>query len=132
DGALLSVSSGTFVTDSSQPGFAWTRISGYVPLQSTYTIVIPDEISATGNVIIGQVDFPFSAGDAFRWTPNGGMQLLGTTSDAYRNSEAGATNADGSLIVGSYTATTGAAVFRWTEATGMLPFDDGPGTGTMI
>jgi probable HAF family extracellular repeat protein len=131
-GSLVALSSATLVSDSSQPGFAWTRSTGYLPLQSTFTVVVPDEISATGDVIVGGASFPFAPGDAFRWTQSGGIQFLSTSMDAFRDSAAGATNADGTIIVGNYLVSAGGAAFRWTQDTGMIPFDDGPGTGTMI
>ncbi len=62
-----------------------------------------------------------SAGDvqAFRWTPAGGYQTLGTPgTSAFFGS--GAVSSDGSVIVGEHPPENGYAAFRWTAATGMM------------
>jgi probable HAF family extracellular repeat protein len=62
-----------------------------------------------------------SAGDvqAFRWTPAGGYQTLGTPgTSAFFG--AGAVSSDGSVIVGEHPPENGYAAFRWTAATGMV------------
>src|SRR5215467_11203152 len=62
-----------------------------------------------------------SAGDvqAFRWTPAGGYQTLGTpgSSDFFG---AGAVSSDGSVIVGEHPQPNQFAGFRRTAATGMM------------
>ena len=62
-----------------------------------------------------------SAGDvrAFRWTPAGGYQTLGSpgTSDFFGS---GAVSSDGSVIVGEHPQPGQYAAFRWTAATGMV------------
>ena len=62
-----------------------------------------------------------SAGDvqAFRWTPAGGYQTLGTpgSSDFFG---AGGVSSDGSVIVGEHPQPSQYAAFRWTAATGMV------------
>jgi probable HAF family extracellular repeat protein len=56
---------------------------------------------------------------AFRWTPAGGYQLLGSpgSSDFFG---AGAVSFDGSVIVGEHPQPNQYAAFRWTAATGMV------------
>jgi probable HAF family extracellular repeat protein len=62
-----------------------------------------------------------TAGDvqAFRWTPAGGYQTLGSpgASDFFG---AGAVSSDGSVIVGEHPLPNQFAGFRWTAATGMV------------
>jgi len=62
-----------------------------------------------------------SAGNvqAFRWTPAGGYQKLGTPgTSAFFG--AGAVSSDGSVIVGEHPPQNGYSAFRWTAATGMV------------
>jgi probable HAF family extracellular repeat protein len=56
---------------------------------------------------------------AFRWTPAGGYQLLGSPggSDFFGS---GAVSFDGSVIVGEHPQPNQFAAFRWTAATGMV------------
>lgn len=56
---------------------------------------------------------------AFRWTPAGGYQTLGSpgSSDFFGS---GAVSADGSVIVGEHPLPNQYAAFRWTAATGMV------------
>ena len=78
-------------------------------------------ISADGSTVIGYG--PNALGtEAFRWTQSGGLQSLGVISNGVdHNSYAGAVSADGSVIAGYSTTTSGAFnAFRWTQATGMV------------
>ena len=69
------------------------------------------------SVIVGTSDE-----GAFRWTPTGGYQLLGTFPGATGNGIAYATNHDGSVIVGTIGSRfTTYAAFIWTVAGGMQP-----------
>ena len=56
---------------------------------------------------------------AFRWTPAGGYQTLGSpgTSDFFGS---GAVSSDGSVIVGEHPQPNQYAAFRWTASTGMV------------
>jgi len=87
-----------------------------------------DGISGDGSTIAGYGTLCFSGPggtctssntvQAFRWTPAGGYQLLGSPgrSDFYG---AGAVSYDGSVIVGEHPLPNQFAAFRWTAATGM-------------
>lgn len=77
-------------------------------------------VSADGSVIVGE------AGQAFRWTSAGGLELLGllqggTYSQAYGVSD------DGAVIVGGGTSTAGYRGFVWTQGAGMTALETLPG-----
>lgn len=134
DGSFMAVSSSSLVVnDGPTYAFTWTRDAGFVRIGSAYSVVTPKDVSSVGNVVVGEAGFPFGPNDAFRLTPGGGFELLSTSTDTFRNSSANATNSDGSMIVGSYFPNArGVASFRWSQATGMIPFDDLGGTGIMV
>ena len=131
DGSFFAVWANTYVNDSNLYSFAWSQAQGFTGIASPYPSVTSEAVSSIGNVVVGETGYSFGISDAFRWTPAGGLKLLSTSTDEFRSSEATATNADGSLIVGKYSITGGGAAFRWTQATGMVPFDDLSGTGIM-
>jgi probable HAF family extracellular repeat protein len=78
------------------------------------------DVSADGSVVVG-----YSAGRAFRWTVQGGMQNLGAP-PPFSNSRATAVSADGSVVVGSGEDSPGYGAnriaFRWTAASGLQLF----------
>lgn len=82
-------------------------------------------VSGDGQVVVG-VWGNGAENEAFRWTLSGGYQLLGDFPGGLRDSVATATNADGSVIVG--TGNPGDDVpdepFYWTAARGLRPFTD--------
>ncbi len=83
-----------------------------------------DNVSADGNVIIGQSKSARSADDpnaeeAFRWE-NGSMSGLGDLDGGVFWSEAYGTSADGSVVVGWGSTDQGKEAFLWTSETGMV------------
>lgn len=82
-------------------------------------------ISNDGNVVVGVWGNGFE-NEAFRWTAATGYQMLGDLPGGILDSVATATNADGSVIVG--TGNPGDTVpdepFYWTAATGLRSFRD--------
>jgi len=81
-------------------------------------------ISDDGNVVVGWAD-SISGTVAFRWTPETGMQSLGTFPGA-NYSEASAISADGKTIVGYSEDINGQdRAFRWTAETGMVDLGAG-------
>ncbi len=65
--------------------------------------------------------------EAFRWTQAGGMVDLGDLTGGV-DSDAYATSADGSVVVGVSNSTLGTdEAFRWTQAGGMVGLGDLPG-----
>lgn len=80
-------------------------------------------VSGDGQVVVG-VWGDGLENEAFRWTLSGGYELLGDFAGGLRDSVATATNADGSVIVG--TGNLGEDVpdepFYWTAQQGLQPF----------
>lgn len=77
-------------------------------------------VSADGSVVVGSSYLPDWSVRAFRWTPSGGMQELGTLRGL--SSQAISVSADGAVVVGNVTGSQGIGdtwCFRWTAATGM-------------
>ena len=73
-------------------------------------------VSGDGQVVVGVCEkSQANNGRAFRWTPSGGMQTLGTLKSG-KFSEAWAANANGSVVVGSSDSVGGSRAFRWTSA----------------
>jgi probable HAF family extracellular repeat protein len=76
----------------------------------------PIGISDGGSVVVGNSKSA-SGVEAFRWSANGGMVGLGTLpGDSY--SQANATSADGSVVVGR--SSSFGEAFRWTASDGMV------------
>jgi probable HAF family extracellular repeat protein len=91
-------------------------------------------ISADGRVIVGVSYSSMDVQQAFRWTPEDGIQPLGfmpTPPGTTPYSYAFATNSDGTVIVGQgrtlASAPNANEAFRWTQAGGMQPLGDLPG-----
>lgn len=85
-------------------------------------------ISADGQVVVGHSDDERCSQQAFRWTSRTGMQGLGWLPGAdCQSSQAFATDADGSVIVGVSRTASGHEAFRWTEAGGMRSLGTSPG-----
>ena len=105
------------------PGpFRWTQSGGTqnlgVPNGYDYFSVSASSASGAAMVgISGGVDLPFEEG--FRWTSDGGWEVLGSLSPGDSSTYPTAINFDGSVVVGSSTE-----AFIWTEFGGMLALDD--------
>ena len=78
-------------------------------------------INPGGSVIVGEVAVSACpCVQAFRWT-SGGSVTLGDFGASYHNSSAYATNADGTVVVGTASVTnTEYHPFRWTATTGLV------------
>jgi len=72
-------------------------------------------ISANGKIVVGWLD-----GVPARWTAETGFQKLEALSEPVDGGEALAVSADGSVIGGSATLSSGDGPFRWTANTGVV------------
>ena len=102
--------------------FRWTQAGGFqnlgVPHGYEYFSLAAS--SRNGMAAVGKsggVDLPFEEG--FRWTSDGGWEVLGSLSPGDSSTYPTAINFDGSVVVGSSTE-----AFIWTEFGGMLALDD--------
>ncbi|MBY0111499.1 MAG: hypothetical protein K2Y21_01655 [Phycisphaerales bacterium] len=105
-------------------GGTMTDLGALAPEKFSYGL----GLSGDGAVVIGQSGS--STGDrAVRWTQATGLVNLGVLQPSDAFSYAGATNADGSVVVGysfGFSSLTLQA-FRWTQATGMVGLGVLPG-----
>lgn len=113
--------------------FRWTEGGGMVGLG-----VFPSagnslawDVSADGLVVVGRGVNAGSRPEALRWTEATGMVGLGHLYGGQYSSEAFATSADGSIVVGNSSTVVSDAdygeAFRWTENGGMVGLGDLPG-----
>jgi len=70
-------------------------------------------VSADGSVVVGSVVIRQGVQDAYRWTEETGLTLLGVGDSA----DARGVSADGSTIIGRFNPGDTDDLFRWTEAT---------------
>lgn len=126
DGAVI-VGRGTSANGSE--AFRWTSGGGMVGLgflpnggdESSAT-----DVSADGSVVVGSGSTNTNSETAFRWTAADGMISLGVLDSGFpvSFSEALATSADGSVIVGSSFGSGGFEGFLWTQDDGMRAMMD--------
>jgi probable HAF family extracellular repeat protein len=107
-----------------EEAFRWTSDGGavglgYLPGTGTNSSNA-EAVSADGIVVVGHsgdLDSPFE--EAFRWTESGGMVGLGDLSAVVVRSHALDTTADGNIVVGVGTTSSGFDPFIWDETHGM-------------
>lgn len=95
---------------------------GFIPIGYRWTTtnvlglgrVSPVDISGDGKVVVGR-----ATNDAFRWTTNTGVTLLGDLPGGAAISSAAAASHDGSIIVGFGTTATGRSAFIWDQTNGL-------------
>ena len=83
-------------------------------------------VSADGSVVVGEAVTPSQpGGEAFRWTPSGGMVGLGALRafDTTMSTARGV-SADGSIVVGVNSGPAGSVAYSWTQAHGMVRISD--------
>jgi probable HAF family extracellular repeat protein len=101
--------------------FRWTPAGGIQDLGVTSgTESLADDVSADGQVIVGQARNPQGFWRAMRWTAAQGMRDMGTLGGPM--SAAYNTSADGSVAVGTSLINSSSAsnrAFRWTTQDGM-------------
>lgn len=84
-----------------------------------------ENVSSDGSVIVGAAEFTFSGNSqAFRWTQDGGYQLLGDLPGGSVGSGADYISDDKTTIIGTSSSANGREAFRWTQAGGMVGLGD--------
>ena len=111
--------------------FRWTESEGLVSLGSagsSHYGSMATDVSNDGSTIVGWTESPLGI-EAFAWTAEGGMQLLGgLEGDGFVDSRPTAVSADGSSIVGTSTLSFHVAVpFIHTREGGMRRLFDTEG-----
>jgi probable HAF family extracellular repeat protein len=110
--------------------FRWTSSQGMMSigtLGGSEKQAFAEDVSADGNVVVGQSKNVSNSQRAYRWAPATGMVEMGVgVLDPFVSSHAFAVSGDGSTIVGQGrllpSSTTGA--WRWTESTGFQDLGD--------
>ncbi|MDM8008121.1 MAG: SUMF1/EgtB/PvdO family nonheme iron enzyme [Phycisphaerae bacterium] len=114
---------------SGKDSFRWSAAGGFTLLSNpsqTAPNTYAEGVSADGNVVIGSV---YGAGEthAFRWTPQQGMEILGSLSNG-GGSRADDVSPDGRVIVGtSYLPTGNGQAFKLTPENGKQLVGSMPG-----
>lgn len=81
-------------------------------------------VSPDGSTVVGQIETS-NGFEAFRWTEADGFTTLGFVSGAFGESNALGCSADGSVVVGESSNSSGEMQgFRWELGTGMVGLDD--------
>jgi probable HAF family extracellular repeat protein len=88
------------------PGFRWTHSLGALQMDGIEPGlgVLPRGLSTDGRMIVGHSQLPpGQVGGGFRWSAEGGFELLGVlpSHPTHTRSEATAVSADGSVVVGN-------------------------------
>ena len=116
---------------SSQP-FRWTAAEGLVGLgllsnEGDFQYGVAADVSADGQVIIGESSSNNGISEAFRWTQAAGMIGLGDLPGGDFSSAATGISDDGNVIAGVGHSASGSEAFRWTSDMGMVGLGDLPG-----
>lgn len=91
-----------------------------------YRAITATDISGDGSVVIG-----FSSSElqgysqAFRWSRDSGVEVLGDLPGGSVSSQAYGVSLDGSVIVGTSNSSLGTQAFRWTQDDGMVGMSGG-------
>jgi probable HAF family extracellular repeat protein len=124
--------------DSSPTAFSWTNLAGMQALTP-----LPDGqasgaqnyqatgVSNSGKLIVGQFEMGVTK-QAFRWSAESGVQLLGDLEGGMISSGATDVSADGQKLVGWATSSKGQQAAYWTSSTGFVSLgglSGGAGTG---
>jgi probable HAF family extracellular repeat protein len=82
------------------------------------------DVSADGTVLVGYSILVRAIPQAFRWTKEGGMVALGELPGGHLDSRAYGVSANGSVVVGSSSGSSGNEAFVWTSGIGMIKLQD--------
>ena len=123
--------SGDGTTLVGRPGFRYRGPGTFQSLGTLgpYPSAWANGVNGDGNVVVGEAFGAGSLGEAWRWTPSGGMQGLGRTRAGHTYSSAQAVSRDGNVVVGA-SGGSGAnnEAFAWTPSNGMRVLPDLPGS----
>ncbi len=101
---------------------------GALPTSTLPSVAI--DVSADGSVVAGmsrKSSSPFTTWDAFQWTREGGLILLGELPGGQTSSRPYGISADGTTIVGEGNSEAGREPFRWSLSSGMVGLGGLPG-----
>ncbi len=107
--------------------FAGDALSGLGDLAGGAFSSIATAVSDDGAVIVGYSDSGTGGadpGEAFVWTPTGGLAALGSLNGGDDRSYALGVSDDGAVVVGCARTSTGWEAFRWTAGQGMIGIGD--------
>jgi hypothetical protein len=132
--ADLSGDGTTLVGDMAAPngttvGFRWRAATGYEVIAYPGAIgTVCRAVSYDGEVVCGSTDTQIGR-EAFRWTPAGGIEILGDLPTGPVRAFATRMSADGNAISGVGTTSLSHNIegFYWTRELGMIPIGDFPG-----
>ena len=109
--------------DEGQRGFIWTEKTGMTWIGDRNRVAHADGVSADGKVVVGTIE-----GQAFRWSQDEGLQMLGIL-EGCNYSSATAVSDDGEIITGSCSKVMyeDEVTFIWTRDSGMKSLGYLPG-----
>jgi probable HAF family extracellular repeat protein len=122
----ISADGSVVVGESPNGATLWTETGGLevLSLPPTYEIFNVFDISGDGSTVVGGLRIGSGLNrryEGFRWTRNGGYELLGRLStDPSDWAFATAASYDGSVVVGESDTPNGRRAFRWTQPTGTI------------
>jgi probable HAF family extracellular repeat protein len=117
--------------------FRWTEATGLRPLTDVpndFRQSDARDVSAHGEVVVGQLFASGAGGQAFRWTARNGFEQLGDLPGEPDASVAAGISAEGTVVVGTGNFSAGGGpkpvtgeAFRWTAGSRMVGLGDLPG-----
>jgi probable HAF family extracellular repeat protein len=117
----------TLLLATASAGFGEPRFQGLgVDPAAGLRASTPYGVSADGSVVVGTAHDTVRS-EAFRWTRETGVVVLGDLPGGGGFSSARAVSADGTVVVGHGSSPEGVEAFRWTAADGMRGLGDLPG-----
>ncbi|MCZ6834968.1 MAG: PEP-CTERM sorting domain-containing protein [Planctomycetota bacterium] len=99
-----------------ESAFRWSLEDGNTPLLDSSGNIIHSYsvgMSANGSVIVGSFYYPATGYDAFRWTQEGGMRMLGVSLESEYWGTAWGASSDGTVVVGEGPTDSGPGAFIW-------------------
>ncbi len=121
DGSVI-IGTGTLsVYGSAREVWRWTESDGLQPLGIQTLFSNHPRVAGNGTVIVG---YSSAEGVAFRWSADGGVQLLGDLEGGKYWSWATDVSADGAVVIGQGYSDLGLRPFIWDADSGMRDLQD--------